>query len=70
LQAISKARESGFSIYSLLNIEPTIKIHDPAKKVIGVDFKGEIELRDVSFSYPSRKEVEILKDVSFKVTKG
>ncbi len=31
---------------------------------------GEIEFKEVEFSYPSRKEIEVLKKVSFKAEKG
>lgn len=31
---------------------------------------GEIEFREVEFSYPSRKEIQVLKKVSFKAEKG
>ena len=33
-------------------------------------FSGEIIYRNVSFSYPGRKDVEVLKDISFEVKKG
>lgn len=32
--------------------------------------KGEIELRNVSFHYPSRKEVKVFKNLSLKITAG
>ncbi|XP_035689925.1 ATP-binding cassette sub-family B member 9-like isoform X1 [Branchiostoma floridae] len=32
--------------------------------------EGNIEFRDVSFAYPSRKNVQVLKDLSFKVSPG
>lgn len=32
--------------------------------------EGEVEFRDVSFSYPSRKEFKVLTSVSFKARKG
>jgi ABC-type multidrug transport system fused ATPase/permease subunit len=31
---------------------------------------GEVEFRDVSFSYPGRKDVEVLRQVDFTVSKG
>jgi ABC-type multidrug transport system fused ATPase/permease subunit len=33
-------------------------------------FNGEVEFRDVAFSYPSRKEVQVLKQVSIKALAG
>ncbi len=34
-----------------------------------IDFKGEIEFKNVSFSYPNT-DIEVLKDVSFRVSSG
>ncbi|MEZ4805104.1 MAG: ABC transporter transmembrane domain-containing protein [Bacteroidia bacterium] len=33
-------------------------------------FKGEIEFQNIEFSYPSRKDLQILKGISFKAGKG
>jgi ABC-type multidrug transport system fused ATPase/permease subunit len=33
-------------------------------------FKGEVEFQNVSFSYPSRKDFQVLKNISFKANKG
>lgn len=35
-----------------------------------VRIKGDIEFRDVEFSYPSRKEIQVLKGISFKASIG
>jgi len=39
----------------------------------GIDlqnFKGDIEFKNVSFAYPERNEIEVLKDISFKCLAG
>lgn len=33
-------------------------------------FRGEVEYRHVNFSYPTRKDIEVLKDVNFKIEPG
>lgn len=38
--------------------------------VLSERLKGEIEFRDVEFSYPSRKNVTVLKGISFKAESG
>jgi ABC-type multidrug transport system fused ATPase/permease subunit len=57
--------------------ENLLEIHDepvedirliPAKEVAPIS--GEISFRDVSFHYPSRKDIPVLKDVSFDVQPG
>lgn len=35
-----------------------------------LDLKGAITFSDVSFSYPSRKEIPVLKNITFKVNQG
>jgi ABC-type multidrug transport system fused ATPase/permease subunit len=35
-----------------------------------MDFKGHVSFNDVKFSYPSRKEVEVLKGISFECRSG
>jgi len=44
--------------------EPILPSEDPIR------FKGEIEFKDVYFTYKTRKENEVLKGVSFKVKPG
>lgn len=38
--------------------------------VSAVRFKGEVVFNDVSFSYPSRKDFQVLKNISFKTGAG
>ena len=33
-------------------------------------FQGEVEFQNISFSYPSRKDFQVLKNISFKAKKG
>jgi ABC-type multidrug transport system fused ATPase/permease subunit len=45
-----------------------ISLHDSPQKM--ENFKGEIEFDNVTFHYPSRPEIEVLKNISFSVRKG
>ena len=36
----------------------------------GVKLRGEIEFKDVSFSYPTRKEFTVLKQLNFRIEPG
>ncbi|MGB0392173.1 MAG: ABC transporter ATP-binding protein, partial [Salibacteraceae bacterium] len=45
-----------------------VNLIDKPKKLS--NFTGEVEFKDVSFFYPSRPEVTVLKNISFNVTKG
>ncbi len=40
------------------------------KEPVATRFKGKISYANVGFSYPSRKDVEVLKDLSFTVSPG
>ena len=39
-------------------------------KQAGFRFKGEVEFQNISFAYPSRKDFQVLKNISFKANKG
>lgn len=55
-------------IFEILDIEPFIK-DDLDKDNIGA-IKGEVEFKNVSFSYNEEEKDLVLKDVSFKIEKG
>ncbi|MCO6499761.1 MAG: ATP-binding cassette domain-containing protein [Vicingus serpentipes] len=35
-----------------------------------IEIEGNLSFKNVSFSYPSRRDIEVLKDISFEVKKG
>ncbi|MDU5111436.1 MAG: ABC transporter ATP-binding protein [Clostridium sp.] len=55
-------------IFEILDIEPFIK-DDLDKDNIG-EIKGEVEFKNVSFSYSEEEKDLVLKDVNFKIEKG
>jgi ATP-binding cassette, subfamily B, bacterial len=56
-------------ISELLDEKPSIQA--PAKPVqMPQRMNGEIEFRNVSFSYPARPETKVLQDIGFKVAQG
>lgn len=62
---IQEAEASQKRINEFLKIEPEIKNNSKAPS----DIKGEIEFRNVSFTY-EETNIEALKNISFKVNKG
>ena len=54
-------------IFELLDARPTLPL-EGGRRLEGV--KGRIELKDVSFSYPSRPDVPVLHGVSISVEQG
>ncbi|EKT3964077.1 ATP-binding cassette domain-containing protein [Flavobacterium psychrophilum] len=65
---LQKAIGSTERIFELLEETP--------EKISGIQssikekIKGEVTFQNVAFTYPSRKEIQVLKDVSFKATFG
>ena len=54
-------------ILQMMNSKPEV----PANEGIWVDeIKGEIEFKNVTFKYPSRPDVAVLKDYSLKIKEG
>jgi ATP-binding cassette, subfamily B, bacterial MsbA len=56
---------SGERVFEIVDIKPAIENKPDARQLI--DFKKEIEFRNVSFSYGTKK---VLDNISFKVEKG
>ncbi len=44
-----------------------ISLNDDAKDI---KIDGNIEFKNVNFSYPSRRDIQVLKDISFKIDQG
>ncbi|XP_023564472.1 multidrug resistance protein 1-like, partial [Octodon degus] len=69
MQAFANARGAAYEIFRIIDNEPCIdsfstKGHKPD------NIKGNLEFRNIHFSYPSRKEVKILKGLNLKVQSG
>uniref|UniRef100_A0A9I9DPG3 ABC transporter B family member 19 n=1 Tax=Cucumis melo TaxID=3656 RepID=A0A9I9DPG3_CUCME len=63
LGAFSKGKAAGYKLMEIIKQKPTI-IQDPLDgKCLG-EVNGNIEFKDVSFSYPSRPDVMIFRDFS------
>ena len=69
---IKKANIAFKSIYSTLETKSLISpfYNDNINKISAKNIKGKIELRHVSFSYPTRPETLVLKDVSLTIMPG
>lgn len=65
----AKAKSSTASIYRILDRESEIDASDKAGTTLD-NVKGEIELRHVSFKYPSRPDVQIFTDLSLAIRSG
>ncbi|XP_039267520.2 ATP-dependent translocase ABCB1-like [Styela clava] len=69
MEYFSAAMAAGQKVFAVIDRIPPIDVFsDKGQKPKNVN--GEIEFKNVRFSYPSRAEVEVLKGVSFTVEKG
>lgn len=66
---IVRGGESIRSVFSILNRNTRIDSDDPEAEPVD-SIRGEIELRHVDFSYPSRPEIPIFKDFNIRIRAG
>ncbi|KAI3460732.1 hypothetical protein Pfo_017395 [Paulownia fortunei] len=65
----SKAKSAAASIFAILDRESKIDPSDESGMKL-VSVKGEIELKHVSFKYPTRPDVQIFRDLSLTIHRG
>jgi ATP-binding cassette subfamily B (MDR/TAP) protein 1 len=65
LEAFNKGRGVACDLFDVIERRPAILADGSGEKPS--DFKGMIEFRNVSFSYPSRPDVPILKNFSLTI---
>ncbi|KAL8142669.1 hypothetical protein V2J09_015701 [Rumex salicifolius] len=65
----SKAKTAAASIFAILDRESKIDASDESGSSVN-EIKGEIELRHVSFKYPTRPDVQIFRDINLAIRAG
>ncbi|KAJ8647030.1 hypothetical protein MRB53_000053 [Persea americana] len=63
LGAFSKGKASGYKLVEMISQKPSI-IQDPSGGKCLSEVKGNIEFKEVTFSYPSRPDIIIFRDFS------
>ncbi|OMO79247.1 hypothetical protein CCACVL1_13811 [Corchorus capsularis] len=63
LGAFSKGKAAGYKLMEIIKQKPTI-IQDQSDKKVLPEVNGNIEFKDVTFSYPSRPDVIIFRNFS------
>lgn len=69
LDLIIKGRTAAYGMYKIIESKPKIKENDP-EAIVPKKVEGTFEFRNVSFNYPSRPSIQILKNISFKIPAG
>uniref|UniRef100_A0A803LET6 Uncharacterized protein n=1 Tax=Chenopodium quinoa TaxID=63459 RepID=A0A803LET6_CHEQI len=65
----SKAKSAAASVFSILDRNSQIDPSDESGMTLD-DVKGEIELQHVSFTYPTRPDIQIFRDLSLTIHAG
>ncbi|XP_075641814.1 ABC transporter B family member 21-like [Castanea sativa] len=69
LSAFAAGRAAAFKMFETIERKPKIDAFDKSGKVFD-DIRGDIELRDVYFSYPTRPDEQIFNGFSLNITSG
>ena len=67
---MGKAKKAGTTIFGYIDTPSKINAVDIPAEAVKIDpatFKGEIELRDVWFRYPTRKNEWVFKGINLKI---
>lgn len=67
--AFSKGKVAGYKLLEIIKQKPTI-IQDPSGGICLGELNGDIEFKDVTFSYPSRPDVTIFQGFSMSIPAG
>ncbi|GMI98930.1 P-glycoprotein 21, ATP-binding cassette B21 [Hibiscus trionum] len=69
MSAFAAGQAAAFKMFETIKRKPEIDPYDTAGKVLE-DIRGDIELRDVCFSYPARPEEQIFNGFSLSISSG
>ncbi|CAK80007.1 unnamed protein product (macronuclear) [Paramecium tetraurelia] len=65
LQCFAKGKLAAREVFKILDEKLVIEENNEFLKCD--DFNGDIQFKDVSFSYPTKQEIQVLKNVSFTI---
>ena len=68
-EKIQKSLVIAEKVFKVIDYNPKIK-NSPENKYSYMNIEGNIEFKNINFSYPTKKDVEILKKFNLKIDKG
>lgn len=68
-QDTTKAKLAAASVFAIIDRESKIDPSDESGTTLS-DLKGEIELKHISFKYPSRPNIQIFRDLNLHIHPG
>ena len=68
-EKIQKSLVIAEKVFKVIDYDPKIK-NSPENKYSYMNIEGDIEFKNINFSYPTKKDVEILKKFNLKIDKG
>ncbi|KFK35399.1 hypothetical protein AALP_AA5G280000 [Arabis alpina] len=69
LSAFAAGQAAAYKMFETIKRKPEIDASDTTGKVLE-DIRGDIELKDVNFSYPARPEEQIFRGFSLSISSG
>ena len=69
MSAFAAGQAAAFKMFETINRKPEIDAYDSKGKILE-DIRGDIELRDVYFSYPTRQDEQIFDGFSLYIPSG
>lgn len=69
MTAFAAGQAAAYKMFKIINRKPEIDTYDTSAKKLD-DIHGDIEFRDVYFSYPARTEEQIFKGFSLVINSG
>ncbi|KAL2535201.1 ABC transporter B family member 4 [Forsythia ovata] len=70
MTAFAAGQAAAFKMFETINRKPDIDAYDTEGKILDDNIRGDIELRDVCFSYPARPDEQLFSGFSLFIPSG